>query len=383
MELEQLYQQSKVASLFGKYITLESIEPILHSFSAAGQLEVIGQSVLGKPIYKYQIGSGATRILLWSQMHGNESTTTKALMDWITFLNSTTPESKLMLSAFTFVFLPMLNPDGAQMYTRENANQVDLNRDALAQTQPESQLLLQVYQQFQPDYCYNMHDQRTIFGTSDLLLPATVSFLAPAYDAATSINASRKKAMDVIVAMNTCLQQYLPNQVGRFDDTFNANCVGDRFQQLGTPTILIEAGFYPNDYNREETRRFVFFALFSGFHYLSENDIVANEIVDYLNIPQNKVCFYDIVYKNIKINYDNNEIITNFAVQYKEEILNNSLFFNAYIVEIGDLTGFFGHYEFDAKMLLYRDELGAIPERNRAANFYLGTELEVVNGLFV
>jgi murein tripeptide amidase MpaA len=31
---------------------------------------------------------------------------------------------------FTFYCIPMLNPDGAALYTRENANKVDLNRDS-------------------------------------------------------------------------------------------------------------------------------------------------------------------------------------------------------------------------------------------------------------
>jgi hypothetical protein len=40
-----------------------------------------------------------------------------------------------------------------------------------------------------------------------------------------------------------------------------------------------------------------------------------------LKIPQNNVVFYDFIYKNVKINYDGKEIITNFAAQYKEELL--------------------------------------------------------------
>lgn len=381
MSLEQLYLQNKVSKLAGKYITIEDIEPILKSLPTLGALEIIGYSVLSKPIYQFKIGIGAKKIFIWSQMHGNESTTTKAVMDFILFLHSNSPQSSTMLASFTFLFIPMLNPDGAMLYTRENANKVDLNRDSIEQSQPESQILRKTYLQFQPDYCYNMHDQRTVFGIEHFNLPATVSFLAPAFDEKRSINESRKKAIDIIIAMNKVLQDYIPNQIGRFDDTFNSNCVGDTFQLLGTPTILIEAGHYQGDYYREETRKFVFYALISGFMYLNENDIVDNKIEDYLNIPQNKVCFYDIVYKNIKIYYDNNEIITNFAIQYKEELIDNSLFFNAYIVEIGELQGFQGHFELDVHELPFRDELGIIPKISQKADFYLGNYIEIVNGL--
>jgi hypothetical protein len=76
-------------------------------------------------------------------------------------------------------------------------------------------------------------------------------------------------------------------------------------------------------------------ALISSFNVLSENVIVSNGINKYLNIPQNKVVFYDFIYKNIKINYDGIEIITNFAL-HKEELIDNDIFFNTFS-QIGNL----------------------------------------------
>ena len=279
--------------------------------------EFIGKSVLGKPIYKLQFGTGKIKILMWSQMHGNESTTTKALFDFINFLHSKSDLSKKLLGDFTFCLLPMLNPDGAKLYTRENANEIDLNRDAQNLSQPESVVLRKTFDAFQPTYCYNLHDQRTIYGVDQTSNPATVSFLAPAYNENRDVNNVRILAMSVIVAMNKTLQQFIPNQVGRFDDSFNLNCVGDTFQYLNSPTILFEAGHFQNDYEREKTRKYIFIALVSSIQYYYENDIVLNKTEDYLKIPQNKVVFYDFVYKNVKINYDSNKII-NFAIQFKE-----------------------------------------------------------------
>ena len=219
MDYLQLHQQYKEESIFGRYITLEHIEPLILKH----QVKIIGQSVLGKPIYKLQFGTGKTKILMWSQMHGNEATTTKALFDFINFLHSNTKESNAVLDNFTFCMLPMLNPDGAKLYTRENANEIDLNRDAQNLSQPESVVLRKTFETFQPYYCYNLHDQRTIYGAGDNGDSATVSFLAPAFNENRDINEVRIKAMNVIVAMNTTLQQFIPNQVGRFDDSFNLN----------------------------------------------------------------------------------------------------------------------------------------------------------------
>ena len=380
MNLEQLFNQYKEQSLYGRYITLESIEPILKKNNTNNQLEIIGKSVFDEPIYKYQIGTGKMKILLWSQMHGNESTTTKGLFDFINLLNSSSELANKFLNTFTFCCIPMLNPDGAKLYTRANANKIDLNRDSQDLTQPESRVLREVFESFKPDFCYNLHDQRTIFGVANTGKPATLSFLAPSYNEDREINASRLKAINLIAGINDTLQQYLPGQVGRFDDSFNINCIGDTFQYMGVPTVLFEAGHFPNDYKREETRKYVFISLVSSFEILNENDIVSNEIDKYLSIPQNNVVFYDFIYKNIKINYDGIEIITNFAAQYKEELIDNNVYFNAYIVKIGELDDYFGHIEYNANGALYHDNRNNVPELDQKADFYLDSNIRFVNG---
>jgi hypothetical protein len=275
----------------------------------------------------------------------------------------------------------MLNPDGAELYTRENANGIDLNRDAQNLSQPESIILRNIFNEFQPHYCYNLHDQRTIFGVDDTGKPATVSFLAPAFNESRDINAVRLKAIHVIVAMNDVLQQYIPNQVGRFDDSFNINCVGDTFQYLNVPTILFEAGQFPNDYEREETRKYIFIALFSGIEFLYENDIVISKIDDYLKIPQNKVVFYDFVYKNVKINYDGKDKIINFAAQYKEVLYKGKVQFKARIAQIGNLDNFFGHVVIDANGERFSSDENDFPKIDQKADFCLGKSNKVVNGL--
>lgn len=381
MNLEELFSQYKEQTIEGRYLTLDHIQPLLDRLNTNNKVEVIGQSVLGEPIYSYQIGTGDIRIYLWSQMHGNESTTTKALFDFINVLNGASDFAEKMLKTFTFYCIPILNPDGARLYTRENANKVDLNRDSQNLTQPESNVLRTVFETFKPHYCFNLHDQRTIFGAGVTGKPATVSFLAPSYNEEREINENRLKAINLIAGINDELQKYIPGQIGRFDDSFNLNCIGDTFQFLGAPTILFEAGHFPNDYEREMTRKFIFFSLITSFKLISENDLVDNRINDYLNISQNKVVFYDFMYKNIKINYDGIEIITNFVAQYKEELIENKIHFNAYIVEVGELENYFGHYEYDAKGAIYSDDFSNFPKLNQKADFYLNKNVKFVNGL--
>ena len=382
MNLESLFTTYKEEALKGRYITNAHIEPVLEKLKSSFDVGVYGQSVLGKPIYSIKAGQGMTRVFMWSQMHGNESTTTKAVFDFLNLLKSDDETAVKLKNKFSFFILPIVNPDGAELYTRENAIKVDLNRDSVNLSQPESKLLRHAFEEFNPHYCYNMHDQRTIFGVDDTGQPATISFLAPAYNDAREINDTRQEAINIIAAMNNTLQQFIPGKVGRFDDGFNINCIGDMLQSQNVPTILFEAGHYPLDYEREITRKYVFFALLSGFNSIYENVIVVNKNSDYFNIPQNKINFYDIIYKNIKINYENKEKITNFASQYREVLFENSVIFRAIISEIGNLDGFKGHAEIDGNGEEFVGiDGGKMPKIDEKADFSIGKSRKFVNGM--
>ena len=54
--------------------------------------------------------------------------------------------------------------------------------------------------------------------------------------------------------------------------------------------------------------------------------------------------------------------------------------FNAYIVEVGDLKEYFGHYEYDAKGALYKDDFTNFPKQNQKADFNLDEKVFFVNG---
>src|SRR5690606_21403345 len=217
-----------------------------------------------------------------------ETTTTKSLFDMIGFLfESNSDLAEHLLSNLTLMVIPILNPDGALNYTRVNANGIDLNRDARDLSQPESIILRNCFEQFNPDYCFNLHGQRTIFSAGKNAFPATVSFLTPAQDMERSITPSRLKSMEIIVAMKEHLQQLIPHQVGRYDDSFNSNCVGDAFQSLNTPTILFEAGHFSEDYDRDIVRDYILQPLLVGLIAIIDKQDRGDVLERYLEIPEN------------------------------------------------------------------------------------------------
>ena len=335
------YPGIKELSVHGRYISSSQLYSFLSSNSIQKKITLLGKSVANRPIHKITLGSGKIKILIWSQMHGNETTTTKAILDLINYLNSDSDLANEILSSVALTIVPVLNPDGAVVYTRENANKIDLNRDALELSQPESQILRALYNEIKPDYCFNLHDQRTIYNVGSMEKPATLSFLAPAHDIDRKISSGRMESMKIIVAIHKALSPLLPDQIGRYDDAFNPNCVGDTFQMLGTPTILFEAGHYPEDYEREKTREFIFYALVKAILVIARNEIRGYNVDDYFNIPDNSKRYFDLFISNAQLidpKYDQN-----IGILYKEILHEGSIIFNPYIEKTGNLEDCFGH----------------------------------------
>ncbi len=325
---------------------MQHIYPLLDMYQLHYEISVPGLSESGKDLPLIKVGKGPKIVLGWSQMHGNEATTTKALFDFLKFISQQhffEKEIDLFFKTYSFYFFPILNPDGASNYTRENANNVDLNRDANFRSQKESQCLRHVFEFLKPDLCLNLHDQRSIYGFQNGK-PATLSFLAPAADTKLSITAARKTAMAQIVKMNGYLQQIVPGQIGRYDDSFNEACVGDTFQKLGVPTILFEAGHFQKDYQREKSREFILYALLSLFDLLP-NTLKEIDYNSYFNIPENRKNYNDIILRNVSLEGQSKTI--SIGIQYQEVLVGEKIKFVPIIDEIGNMGSKFGHIEYD------------------------------------
>ncbi|MEX0996030.1 MAG: M14 metallopeptidase family protein [Flavobacteriaceae bacterium] len=346
MSTETFFSKFKEPSLSGRYIPLDAIIPLVSSQSKLLTTILEGHSEEGQEIHSLTLGTGTFKILIWSQMHGNETTTTKSIFDLVNFLNSKGSFQEVILKNCTIKVIPILNPDGALRYTRENANKVDLNRDAQDKSQKETQVLFTVFDDFKPDLCLNMHDQRSIFSVGNTEKSAVISFLAPSADESKSITNSRAYAMQLISSMNQKLQALIPNHIGRYDDAFNINCVGDSFQSLGVPTILFEAGHYPGDYQREKTREYIFNSLLHLLELVSSTNILLPEIKHYTTIPENKKLFFDVIIRNAKIS--NVSELVDIAIQFEEKLLDERIQFVPKVQKIGDLSAFFAHKNLQA-----------------------------------
>jgi hypothetical protein len=344
MNFEQIYLQNP--DFPNRYISPEKLFSYLQS-NHSDYIQEIGTSYLEKPIYKLSTGTGTINVLAWSQMHGNESNATHAMLDLLITLDKAPELKEELFSKIKLDFIFMLNPDGSERWTRLNAIEIDLNRDFHNESSKEIKFLKKAVALTKYDYALNLHEQRTIF-TTDGVHPATLSFLAPSENFERTLTDNRKKCMAVITEMYNHLKELIPNQIGRYSDEFYPTSTGDNFIKAGMPTILFEGGHFIDDYTRKGTRKYYTIALYYALKAISElnSDITGWET--YFEIPENQETHYDIVYRNVKLNTDH-ECILDVAVQYREmkEEGKDEISFVPFVMEVGDVRRRKGWLEID------------------------------------
>ena len=257
----------------------------------------IGNSHENRPIQVFRLGSGETKVLSWTQMHGNEPTATWAIIDLLAFLQTILNEKEReeFLNSISWYCIPMLNPDGSVAFIRENAQGIDLNRDYLDEKAMETKVLKSQLQEINPDLCLNLHDQRSIFTTSSNKLPALISFLSPSFNQERSVNPMRRKGMDLIGRLADLVEIQYPGMVGRYTDEFYPTAFGDNLVKAGHSTILIESGSGVNDPQRLISRKLTGATILECLLRPSENHGRTDR---YWNIPENLKGARDMVFRN-------------------------------------------------------------------------------------
>ncbi|ADZ13000.1 peptidase, family M14 [Riemerella anatipestifer RA-GD] len=344
--MTNVFSYVKNVNFKNRYISPEKLFVFLKE-KYGSVLEQIGTSPMGRPIYMMSIGKGKTSVVAWSQMHGNESTATLAMLDLLESLEHNPSLSEQLWQDIRLDFIWMLNPDGSAVWTRRNALDIDINRDFVKESSLEMRLLKEIVLNGDYHYALNLHDQRTIF-TTDAVHPATLSFLAPSENIEREVTENRKKSMAVIAEIFSKLSIEIPNQIGRYSDEFYPTSTGDNFMKAGIPTVLFEGGHFFDDYIRANTREYYTKALYYALRAMADLKGETGEYEKYFEIPENRETHYDVIYRNVKLN-TNFPCVLDVAVQYKE-VYNEGdeeISFVPYVVEVGDCSRKKGWKEID------------------------------------
>ena len=320
-------------------------------------VQQVGQSIGGKPIHLISFGEGNTNIFLWSQMHGNEPTATMALFDLLNLftLEGFENEKKLILKNVKIHLLPMLNPDGADLYQRRNLLGIDINRDALRLQSPEAKILKKVRDSLDADFGFNLHDQSIYYNAYLTPQAATMSFLAPAYNYEKSINKVRGNAMKIIVLMNQVLQKYIPGGVGRYNDEFEPRAFGDNIQKWGTSTILIESGGYKNDVEKQFIRKLNFVSIALAISSIADKSYTKIDRHLYNTIPNNDRKLFDLKLTGLSYNLEGKRYVLDIGIQRVERNKDNAtdFYYVGSLLDQGDLSTYYGYREVDVSGYLY------------------------------
>lgn len=133
-------------------------------------LSSLGRSVKGRNLWMVTLSAppelgfigtgGAKRLFYLCRQHGHEPASTEGALAFINALvkaDAATPLAGYLKQA-TVIVVPMANPDGSEAFLRHNAHDVDINRDWLRRTQPETRALYTAIQRLHPDLMTDQHE---------------------------------------------------------------------------------------------------------------------------------------------------------------------------------------------------------------------------------
>ncbi|HEX2341742.1 MAG TPA: M14 family zinc carboxypeptidase [Vicinamibacterales bacterium] len=274
-------------------------------------VEEIGRSVEGRSINHVTVGSGPFKVLLWSQMHGDEPTATSALFDLFEYLyrHRTEDPAARILDALTLHAVPMLNPDGAEKFTRRNAQGIDVNRDALLLQTPEGRALKALRDRLNPRLGFNLHNQNLRTSVGRPPKPAAISLLSVAYDEARTINEGRQLTRQVCVVIRDALEPLVAGQIGRYAEDFEVRAFGDNLTKWGTPIVLIETGPWARDAAQSRSPedfdgpliRLNFVALVTALDAIATGSVAKADPERYASLPVNESRNFFITIRGVSI----------------------------------------------------------------------------------
>ena len=327
----------------------------------------VGRSVEGRSIRAVTLGPGPVSVLLWSQMHGDESTASTSLADivhWWAASPEGDPLRRRLADRLTITMIPMLNPDGAERFMRHNALGVDVNRDARRLATPEGRILEAVRDSLGADFGFNLHDQGARAAGPDGQLVA-IALLAPAADEERSWGPVRQRARRLAGVITAALQEEIPGRIARYDDAFTPRAFGDNMQRWGTSTVLIESGALPDDPQKQELRRLNVLAILAALESIADGSLETASSASYDDLPMNVDIDSDVLLIGGQVVMESGDAYPlDIAIDYDDAVARTGPRYGEIgdlagvrAVETVDVTGLYLHPELDGGILRRGDEV--------------------------
>jgi hypothetical protein len=166
-ELQTALEESGWKELTSHVQLMAYLEQLVES-SDKVRMQTIGTSVSGRPIPALFFSNDevfASRraskpvVLINCQQHGNEPSGKEAALIVARRLLG---EDAGLLENLDLVLVPQVNPDGSELGQRRNAADMDLNRNHVILSEPESNALHQLFLDWMPEITLDVHEYNAV-----------------------------------------------------------------------------------------------------------------------------------------------------------------------------------------------------------------------------
>ena len=363
-EFADIWDKQHITRLMPSDVRHKDLQKYLDGLKKIGvKVEEVGRSYQNREIYQAEFGKGPLKVFMWSQMHGDEPTATSALIDVFTFLqnNRQVPWVKKIDETMTFRAVPMLNPDGAELYQRRSVQDIDINRDALDLKTPEAQLLKKLRDDWSPAIGFNLHDQNALTTAGNTNKQAAISLLVVYGDTAKTTSDGLERNRRICSLIVQALQNYIPGQIARYEDGFTPTAFGDNFSAWGTPVILVETGGLHGK-DQMFLVKMNFIAFMTALNSLADQSEKNANTAAYDLLPHNTSGrIYTYIFRNASIiDRQNPDQIVISSIGAVSERRRSSFLPQISIVSVSGLGGMSGLEEFDSSNFYVVQKFGRL-----------------------
>ncbi|MBX3281767.1 MAG: peptidase M14 [Acidobacteria bacterium] len=371
-ELADAWDSTHITDKEPSDVRHSDLKVYLEKLRAQGvKIAEIGRSNADREIYQMEFGSGPMKVFLWSQMHGDEPTATSALIDIFSYLEThkDMPWVKELSTKLTIRAVPMLNPDGAELYTRRNLQGIDINRDALNLATPEARLLKSLQQQWRPSIAFNLHNQQELTAVGRSGKQASISFLVVYGDEAKTETDGMLRNKRIVSAMVKAIEPFIRGHIARYGDDWTPTAFGDNFSAWGTPVILIETGALVGQ-KELYLAKINFIAIMTAFSSLATGSEAAGSTQLYDTLPHNgSGTLVNFIFRNARRapnGKGSNAVVDLALVSARRRA---SFTTSIRIARVGSVNGLRGLEEFDAAGFYVVQRFGNLAP-GKLAEFY-------------
>ena len=166
--IKQIFPQGTPLEInkYQKFTSFDELTNYVYELESLSELltvDIIGHSVEGRNLYALKFSdsefgkdTSKIKILLFAQQHGDEQSGKEGSL--LLARELLKPENKYLFEKIDLALVPQMNPDGSEKNQRRNANDMDLNRNHLILTEPETIGLHRLFNKYLFEVSMDVHE---------------------------------------------------------------------------------------------------------------------------------------------------------------------------------------------------------------------------------